>query len=128
MDPILSYLNTEALLEDKSTAHKVTRQASHYVLYNEKLYKRSFTLPLLKYLSPSEADYVLREVHEGICDNHLSDRTLAYKILRQGYYWLTIYKDAIEHVRRCDAYQRHAPVQHQPATKLIAIMPPWPFA
>ena len=78
---ILSYLTTIALLEDKSAARKVTRQAPHYVLYDIKLYKRSFTLSLLKCLSPSEVDYTLREVHEGICGNHFDGRALAYKIL-----------------------------------------------
>ena len=103
MDPILDYLTTEALPEDKSATRKVTRQAPHYVLFNEKLYKRTFTLPLLKCLSLSEVDYALREVHEGICRNHLDSRALAYKILQQGYYWSTIHKDAIEHVKRCGA-------------------------
>ena len=71
MDSIFNYLNTEALPEDKSAAHKVTRQAPHYILYDEKLYKRSYTLPLLKWLTSSEMDYALREVHEGICGSHL---------------------------------------------------------
>ena len=66
---------------DKSVARKITRQASHYVLYDGKLYKRSFTFPLLKCLSLSESDYVLREVHEGICGNHLGGRALTYKII-----------------------------------------------
>ena len=81
MDPIFSYLNTGALSEDKSAIRKATCQAPHYVLYNEKLYKIFFTLPLLKCLPPSEANYALREVHEGICGNHLGGRAFTYKIL-----------------------------------------------
>ncbi|KAF1856864.1 hypothetical protein Lal_00001586 [Lupinus albus] len=41
------------------------------------LYKRSFSLPYLRCLRPSEADYVLREVNEWICGNHLGGRSLA---------------------------------------------------
>ena len=82
MDPILDYVTTRALPRDKSTTHKVTHQAPHYVLYDEKLYKRSFTLLLLKCLPSFKADYTLREVHEGICGNHLGGRALIYKILR----------------------------------------------
>ena len=81
MDPILSFLSTRALLEDESAAHKVTHQAPHYVLYVGKLYKRSLTLSLLKCLSPSEADYALRKIHEEIYGNHLGGRALTYKIL-----------------------------------------------
>ena len=71
MDPIFNYLRIETLPMNKSVARKVTRQAPHYVLYDGKLYKRSFVLPLLKCLSLFEMDYALREVHEGICGNHL---------------------------------------------------------
>ena len=81
MDPILDYLTIGALPEDKSAARRITRQAPHYVLYDGMLYKRSFTLPLLKCLPPSKVDYALREVHEGIYSNHLGGRALAYKIL-----------------------------------------------
>ena len=78
MDPIFNYLNIGALSEDKLAACKVTRQAPHYVLYDGKLYKRSFTLPLLKCLPPSEEDYALKEVYNR---NHLGDRALTNKIL-----------------------------------------------
>ena len=128
MDSIFDYLTIGALFEGKSTTRKVTHQTPHYVLYDKKLYKRSFTLSLLKCLPFFEVDYALRKVHKWICGNHLDDRALAYKILRQGYYWSTIHKDAIEHVKRCDAYQKHTLMQHQPATEMIAIAAPWPFA
>ena len=39
---------------------------------------------------PKEADYVMREVHEGICGNHLGSRLLVHKLIRAGYYWLTM--------------------------------------
>ncbi|KAK3037796.1 hypothetical protein RJ639_030715 [Escallonia herrerae] len=60
------------------------------------LYKKSFSLPYLRCLRPSESLYALQEVHEGICGQHLGGRTLAQKILRQGYCWPTMQKDAIE--------------------------------
>ena len=69
---------------------------SQYVIMNGYLYKKSFSLPLLKCLGPTNADRALREVHEEICENHLGGKSLAYKILRQGYYWPTMKKDAAE--------------------------------
>ena len=44
---------------------------SQYILMNGQLYKRSFSLSLLKYLRLADADYALQEVHEGIYENHL---------------------------------------------------------
>ena len=59
MDPIIRYLRTGALSTDASIAHKIKHMAPHYTLVSEQLYKRSFTLSLLKYLLPSEAKYAL---------------------------------------------------------------------
>ncbi|KAK3001662.1 hypothetical protein RJ639_021658 [Escallonia herrerae] len=92
------------------------------------LYKKSFSLPYLRCLRPSESLYALQEVHEGICGQHLGGRTLAQKILRQGYYWPTMQKDAIEFTRRCDKCQKFAPLSHTPVAPLTSIVSPIPFA
>lgn len=44
-------------------------------------------MPYLKCLGRKEAEYVLKEVHEGICDNHLGASTIAHKLIQVGYYW-----------------------------------------
>ena len=94
IDPIRKYLAEGILPENPTKAKKLRWKASQYVILDGHLYKRSFSLPLLKCLRPSEADFVLREVHEGMCRNHLGGKSLAYKILRQGYYWPTMRQDA----------------------------------
>ena len=71
MDPIIQYLTTGVLPTDASAARQIKRTAPHYTLVGERLYKRSFTLPLLKCLLPSEAKYALQVVHSGLCDNHV---------------------------------------------------------
>ena len=50
------------------------------------LYKRDFFTPILKCIAREDVNYVLREVHEGVCGNHIGARALAGKVLRQGYY------------------------------------------
>ena len=59
---------------------------SQYVMMNSYLYKKSFSLSLLKCLGPTDVNYALREVHEGIYENHLGGMSLAYKVLQPGYY------------------------------------------
>ena len=68
--PIISYLKNETLLEGKEAARKLKVQATLFVLIKDVLYKRGFSRPYLRCLSPEEANYVMREVHEGICKNH----------------------------------------------------------
>ncbi|GKV15225.1 hypothetical protein SLEP1_g26025 [Rubroshorea leprosula] len=109
-------------------AMKLRKKVSWYTLVDGVLYKRSFSLPLLRCLSPYEAEYALREVHEGVCGSHVGARTLAYKVLRQGYYWPNMYKDATQFVQRCQKCQFFAHLTHQLAEELTTLVAPWLFA
>ncbi|GAU34163.1 hypothetical protein TSUD_162630 [Trifolium subterraneum] len=74
------------------------------------------------------ADYILREIHEGINSQHLGGRSLARKALRAGYYWPTMQQDAKEHVKKCDKCQRHGDMHLAPPHELKSLSSPWPFA
>ncbi|KAK3008782.1 hypothetical protein RJ639_014526 [Escallonia herrerae] len=100
MDRIIKYLSTVELPSERHEARNLRVKTARYALVEGILYKKSFSLPYLRCLRPSESLYALQEVHEGICGQHLGGRTLAQKILRQGYYWPTMQKDAIEFTRR----------------------------
>ncbi|XP_073107230.1 uncharacterized protein [Elaeis guineensis] len=119
IDPLLKYLRLDELPSDSWEAWKIRKQAVRYVLHDDKLYKRSFFLPLLRCLRSSKADYALREVHKEIYENHLGVKILSYKILRQGYYWPLMQKNASDFVR-CDRCQKIFNVQHQPAVPLLS--------
>ncbi|XP_030936622.1 uncharacterized protein LOC115961854 [Quercus lobata] len=82
MTPIISYLKDRRLPEEKDEAKKVRVRSARYVLMNEVLYKRGFSQPYLRCLAPDEANYVLREVHEGACGNHSGARSLVHKVVR----------------------------------------------
>ncbi|XP_077217934.1 uncharacterized protein LOC143852437 [Tasmannia lanceolata] len=55
MDKIIEYLHSEKLPEAKKEARKVIQRAARFSLDGESLYKRSYTLPYLKCLRPSNA-------------------------------------------------------------------------
>lgn len=57
-----------------------------YCIVNDQLYRRSYSSLLLLCVGPRDVDYALWEVHEGIRGEHIRAKTLAHKILRQGYY------------------------------------------
>ncbi|XP_012858055.1 PREDICTED: uncharacterized protein LOC105977295 [Erythranthe guttata] len=126
--PILKYLKKGELPAESTEARKLKTRAARFVIVGEELYKRGFSFPYLKCLDPTTADYALREVHEGICANHLSGRTLALKLLRQGYYWPTMHEDAKKLVRKCKPCQEHANITHLPAALMQPIDSPIPFA
>ena len=70
MKSIIQYLEHDTLPEDKLKARNLKIKASHYSIYNGKLYRRSLSHPWSKCVSPEEGNYVLREIHEGICGAH----------------------------------------------------------
>ncbi|XP_077252504.1 uncharacterized protein LOC143891886 [Tasmannia lanceolata] len=86
MDEIIDYLRNGKLPEGKKEARKVIQRAARFSLDGESLYKRSYTLPYLKCLWPSNVAYTLQETHEGICGEHLGGKALAIKVLLRGLY------------------------------------------
>jgi len=84
--PLISYLRNGMLPDGKDATRKLKVQASQFVLIKDVLYKRGFSHLYLRCLSLEKADYVMREVHEGICGNHLGAQSLVNKLIRAGYY------------------------------------------
>ena len=126
--PLISYLRIGILPDGKDAARKLKVQASRFVLIKDVLYKRGFFRPFLRCLSHEEADYVMREVHEGICGNHSGARSLAHKLTRARYYWPTMQKDVQAYVKACDKCQKFSNFIRQPSEKLTSITAHWAFA
>jgi hypothetical protein len=122
------YLKMGELPPGKTEAQKVIRNSARYVLVGGILYRRGYSLPLLKCLPDEDASYVLKEVQHGVCGNHSGAKALANKIIRAGYYWPTMIRDAKEMVRACDACQRFTRVSNSPPEYLHSVTSPWPFA
>ncbi|KAK6139010.1 hypothetical protein DH2020_027247 [Rehmannia glutinosa] len=128
MNSIIQYLEKGVQPENKVEARTLRTQAAQFTLVDGVLYKRGYSVPLLQCLSETDADYALREVHEGICGNHAGGQTLAYKLIRQGYYWLSLRKDATDLVKRCERCQRFAPQVRYHPEQLTSVFSPWSFA
>ncbi|KAI5344787.1 hypothetical protein L3X38_012664 [Prunus dulcis] len=79
MDSILQFLQNQTLPANSTEARRVRHRSARYMIINGSLYKRGFSLPYLRCLTPDEGHYVLREIHEGICGNHSGARSLAHK-------------------------------------------------
>ncbi|XP_074327072.1 uncharacterized protein LOC141665015 [Apium graveolens] len=128
MTPIHNYIRMGAFPELKLQARRLRYQDAKYVEYDRVLYKRGFNQPLLCCVDREEGNYILREVHEGICGNHSRGGSLTLKVLRQGYYWPTMIDDVFKFVRACDHCQRFANYSNAPATSITSLVSPWPFA
>ena len=126
--PLIAYLRSGTLPDGKDTTRKLKVQASRFVLIKDVLFKRGFSRPYLRCLINDEANYVMREVHEGICGNHSGAWSLEHKLIRAGYYWPTMLKDAQAYVKAYDKCQRFSNLIRQPSKELTPMTAPWPFA
>ncbi|KAI3828871.1 hypothetical protein L1987_02981 [Smallanthus sonchifolius] len=109
MTPILNYLSTGILPEERTQARKLQHKALHYQLQEGVLYRRSYLGPLLRCVDAEDSNYLIREIHEGICGMHAGPRMIVEKIMNAGYYWPDMHMDDVKELRKCKAYQRHAP-------------------
>ena len=60
MDRIVVYLKIGEQPEDRTKSRILWLKAARYVLYDNKLYKRGYSMPLLKCATPSEEKYIMR--------------------------------------------------------------------
>ena len=127
MTPIIKCLEEGVWPEDANEARSLRMKIPHYMMEDGVLFKKSYLCPMLRCVGPLQANYIIREVDEGICGMHSRPRSVVAKLMRRGYYWPTMHKDAWDEIRKCDSCQIHAPIPKQPKTFLTSVMAPWPF-
>ena len=94
-------IEAQEYLENSTSNQKRTlrRMANHFFLNGEILYRRTSNLGLLRCVDAAEATRLLEEIHAGTCGPHMNGFTLAKKILRAGYFWMTMERDSIRYVK-----------------------------
>jgi len=109
--PYIQYLQTgnPPPNADKTWITKVAR----YTMIGDDLYKRGYDQPLLKCVTAEQAQYIIKELHEGICSYHSSSHTMTTRILRASYFWLTMETDCQDFVKKCIPCQKHGNLIHQ---------------
>ncbi|GJY20668.1 reverse transcriptase domain-containing protein, partial [Tanacetum coccineum] len=127
MAPIYKYLEEETLPADMKKARAIKRKSWRFAISNGILYNKYFLGPWLMCVGPLQANYVLREIHEGSCSMHAGTRSVMAKALRTGYYWPTMHRGARALIKACQDYQVHKPIPRNPQHKLTPITSPWPF-
>ncbi|XP_074362237.1 uncharacterized protein LOC141702474 [Apium graveolens] len=128
MTPFIAYLRGGTLSEDQNKAKYLKHKAAHFFLKNGQLYRRTFSAPTVKCVDPVEAHHCLWVVHEGICEDHLAAKALAYKIIRQGYHGPIIHSDFVSYVKKCLQCQKFNNVPKQSPSLPVSVLSPIPFA
>ena len=119
---------TYAKLATTMDKRALRQLATRFVICGDALYRRSLDGLLLLCLDRASTDRVMREVHVGVCGPHMGGHMLTRKIMRTGYFWLTMETDCCKFVQRCPECQMHGDLIHVPPSELHALTSPWPFS
>jgi hypothetical protein len=104
---IQDYLKDNILPDEHVSAEQIIRVAKRYTLVQGDLYRRGTNDVLMQCITQEGNCELLIEIHGGECGNHASSCTLVGKAFRHGFYKPTALQDAIELVKRCEAFQFH---------------------
>ena len=77
-------------------------------MIGHRLFKRRIDGILRRCVSEIEVPSILATCHKSACGGYFSGLLTCQKVLRAGYFWPDLFKDAKEYVRKCDACQRYA--------------------
>ena len=102
--------------------------ATRFVIHGETLYRRIANGVLLLCLYRDSVDREMREVYAEVYGPHMKGHMLARKIMRTGYFWLTMETNCCQFVQRCIECQMHRDLIHVPPSELHALTSPWPFS
>ncbi|XP_019251281.1 PREDICTED: uncharacterized protein LOC109230211 [Nicotiana attenuata] len=91
------FLESSATTNQKRALRSLT---NHFFLNGEVLYRRTPDLGLLRCFDAVEATRLL-EMHAKTYGPHKNGFTLTKKILRAGYFWITMESDSIPYVQKC---------------------------
>nr|GEW83838.1 reverse transcriptase domain-containing protein [Tanacetum cinerariifolium] len=100
-----------------SPVHCVPKKGGFTVVENEE----NELIPTRFVTGWREAADILKAYHNGPTRRHHGPNYIAKKVFNSGFYWLTIYHDAHDLVKSCDACQRQGPFPSSRGNKYILV-------
>ena len=121
--------DSEYLLGAINSKKKFIRcMACQFFLSGEVLYKRNHDSTLLQCEDAAKANHLMEKMRKGLLGAHASGPLLALKIIKAGYYWLTMENDCIKHRRTCHHCQAYQDRKNAPLQPLHSLAASWPFS
>ena len=102
----------------------------HYLWEDPHLFRVGADQVIRRCVDRGEAHDILRHCHEGPTGGHNGANYTAKRVLDCGFYWPTIFKDAQEFVKHCDACQRSGNISSrnempQTAIQVVEVFDVW---
>ncbi|GJR42367.1 reverse transcriptase domain-containing protein [Tanacetum coccineum] len=93
--------------------NKFFKDVKHYFWDDPFLFKTCADQIIRRCVDGKEAFEILEACHSGPTGGHYGANFTAKKIFDAGFYWPTIYKDAYEFVKTCDACQKQGKISQR---------------
>ncbi|GJU99613.1 reverse transcriptase domain-containing protein [Tanacetum coccineum] len=93
--------------------NKVFKDCNHYFWDDPFLFKTCADQIIRRCVDGKEALEILKACHSGPTGRHYGANFTAMKVFDAGFYWPTIYKDAYELIKSCDACQRQGKISQR---------------
>ncbi|GJW41807.1 reverse transcriptase domain-containing protein, partial [Tanacetum coccineum] len=92
---------------------KFFKDVKHYFWDDPYLFRTCTYQIICRCIFGQEALEILKACHEGPTGGHHNANITARKVFDAGFFWPTIYKDAYELIKSCDACQRQGKISHR---------------
>jgi hypothetical protein len=79
---IVTFLQGNCLSDDEAYKKRMEARTRPYVIIEGELFKQGVCSPLLKCLSRTEGQELMKEIHAGLCGAHIGSRPLLGKVFR----------------------------------------------
>jgi hypothetical protein len=117
---------------DTHQKKRICLEYSRYIILGDFLFRKSVDGILLQCVNNEEAHKLLQETHGSSyfvtpVGGHFSTKTTAFKIIRKGYYWPSIFRDSYKFSRSCDKCQKFIGKERLYAMPLQPVLPDFPF-
>ena len=90
----------------KKEKRKIIQQSARYCWIAGHLFYTGPDLEIRRCVREDEIFHILKAFHDEPCGGNFVDRRIGHKVIRMGYYWLTLFSDAKKYFQSCDSCQR----------------------
>jgi hypothetical protein len=112
---------------EKRKVRALKLKSIKYCLIDQVLYWKDPLGVLLRCIDPQEAQKIMYDFHDSLCGGHHFWRTTTYKILRDGYFWPSLFTDVCSKIRACVKCQKFSGKMQLKSFPLKPVVASGPF-
>ena len=100
---IVNYLVTKSVPDYWNTHQKkkFVYNVKHYFWEEPQLFHVGADQIIWRCVPEEEQEHILQMCHSSLCGGHFASRKTGAKVLQSGFYWPTLFKDAIKYCKEC---------------------------